>query len=455
MILALVLLPIIVLAVEIGPIEEPIEEPIEIKSILNQTNFWFRDDDGTETLATGYGSLDTGKDANITNVALGAVFRLRFGIRVTRWIGILVPKLEFKQGTDCTSGSWTAITPTSDTFSLRLSENFSDGDPTTKQITNGSFVAGQILESTNPASSLNLPRNKNTEYEWSLQATSNIAAGTTYSFRLTNNGTALNNYDQCPSLTIQSESEPIQSGGGSSTRPTTVTFSGKAFPGAKILVVDKYIKSETTVSQDLVADEEGEFSVSFIGIIQKRHSFGLLIKDKENRTTQTKFFTIDTHLDDWVVKDIFVSPTVGFLQRLVSRGQPIIIIGNASPNNSVILEMDDIIKKEVNVEKDGSYKVALETGILEFGTHLVRVKQVDTSQKQESDYSPTNAFVVSRLTLPKADLSGDGIVNIKDWSMFLSNWGSKDESQKKMIDFNEDGKVDISDFSIFIRAIRK
>ena len=84
----------------------------------------------------------------------------------------------------------------------------------------------------------------------------------------------------------------------------------------------------------------------------------------------------------------------------------------------------------------------------------MRVKQIDAGQRQESDYSPTNTFMVSRLILPKTDLNGDGTVNIKDLSIFLSSWGLKGESQKKIIDFNNDGETNISDFSIFIRTIK-
>jgi len=430
------------------------------ETVWNQTDFWFRDDDGTEISATGYGSPDTDKNTNITNLAPGTVFRLRFGIRVADADGTLVPRLEFKQGTDCAVDSWTVITPTSDVFNLYPSDNFNDGDATTQQITNGSFVAGQILKSTNPASSLDLVKNDYTEYEWSLQANSNITAGTTYSFRLTNNGTVFNNYDECPSLITQSGSGPGPSGvGGGRTTPTIITFSGRAFPNAKILVVDKTVHSETVISQNIVTDTYGAFYVNFVNVSQGLHSFGLLIKDKDNRTTQTKFFNIEVPAHDLIAKDILVPPTIELPQRMVSRGQPLIVIGSASPYNSIIIEIDDIIKKEANVEKDGSYKVAIDTGILEFGTHYVRVRQIDRSQanqqKRESDYSPTNAFVVSRLVLPKTDLSNDGLVDIKDWSIFLSNWVSEDESQRKIIDFNDDGKINISDFSIFIRAIKK
>lgn len=238
-----------------------------------------------------------------------------------------------------------------------------------------------------------------------------------------------------------------------------MTFSGKAFPNAKIFVVDKMsernVNFETMVDRDATADAEGTFQINFVGIAKASHSFGLIIKDKDNRSTQTKFFNIDTAANELTVKDILVPPTVGIPQRLISRGKPVVVTGNAFPGNRVILEVDGIIEQKVFAEGNGLYTATLDTGALEFGTHVIRAKQVDVVQKLESDYSMSNAFVVSRLTLPKVDLSGDGIVDIKDWSMFLSSWGSKDVMKRKMIDLNGDGRTDISDFSVFIRAVRK
>ncbi|MFA6339087.1 MAG: fibronectin type III domain-containing protein, partial [Candidatus Paceibacterota bacterium] len=251
---------------------------------------------------------------------------------------------------------------------------------------------------------------------------------------------------------------PTSTGGGAATgtvSPTTVKFSGKAFPGASVLIVDKDIHTEGVVSQDSVVNKDGSFSASFSGIFQSQHSFGLVIKDKDGRTTQTKFFNIDTVSNSLTQKDIFVSPTVGLPERTITRGSNVTVVGFATPKNIVSVEIDDKIKKEVNAGNDGSYKVAMETGALEFGTHSIRVKQIDPTQKRESDYSPTNTFIVSNLTSPKTDLNGDGSVNIKDWSMFLSRWNSKDESQKKALDLNGDGKVDILDFSMFIRTVKK
>lgn len=486
--------------------EVTFESAEEENAVWNQQKFWFRDDDGNEIAATGFGSEDVSQNTNIINVAPGTDFRLRFAIKLTHADGNIAPQLEFKEGTDCTTGSWTIITPESFVFNLQLSPNFIDAAATTQHLVGGpNFIAGQIIESTNPAGLLSLLKNESTEYEWSSRVSPDTPFETTYSFRITNNGTVLDTYDQCPSLTTQlpppppppppptcgdgtvdtgeqcddgsangvcpatcsasctindctppPPPPPSGGGGGGGARPTTVTFSGKAFPGAKILVIDKPVADAArTVSQEIVTQDDGSFQASFIGIMQSRHSFGLIIKDKEGRNSQTKFFTIDVLANDLIVKDVVISPTVGFASRLVARGNNVTIIGYASPESSVALEIDGIIKKEVKAEKDGSYRAEIATGELDFGNHQVRTKQIIPEEKRESDFSPTNTLVVSRLVLPKADLSGDGKVNIKDWSIFLFQWASKDMTQKKIIDFNGDGKVDISDFSIFIRNIRK
>lgn len=429
----------------------------------NQQKFWFRDDDGSEVTATGFGALNVVQNTNIINVPPGTAFRLRFAIKLTQADGSIAPRLEFKQGTDCATGTWNMITPSSNNFNLRLSDNFIDGASTTQQLVGGpNFIAGKIFESTNPAATLSLLKNQSTEYEWSLQAAANIPFATTYSFRITNNGTNLNTYDQCPSLTTQAApSPPPATPGGGGLRATEVIFSGRAFPGAKIFIVGKDISaypapSERIMSQDIVVSGSGDFKTQVFTVSPiNQKSFGLLIKDQEGRTTQTKFFSVDPFGTSLVAKDILAPPTIGFHNRLVTRGASLTAHGYALPGSTVSVEIDNTIKKETTASKDGSYNVEVATGALDFGPHRVRAKQVLSEEKRESDFSPTNTFVVSRLLLPKADVSGDGKVDIKDWSMFLSRWASKDKEQKKIIDFNGDGKVDISDFSIFVRAIRK
>ena len=239
------------------------------------------------------------------------------------------------------------------------------------------------------------------------------------------------------------------------SRPTTIIFSGKAFPGGKISVIDKELRTEDTLGQEDISSQDGSFSVSFIGIFQGLHSFGLIVKDKDLRTSQTKFFFVDTRSDSFLEKDILVPPTIDIANGQVSRGGNATIFGYATPGYTLELYLDDILLKELIVEQSGLYKFEIPTGALEFGQHKVRTKQINLTTKKSSDFSTSRTFIVSRLTVVRADLSGDGKVDIRDWSIFLSRWGAKESLGRESIDFNSDGKVDIADFSIFIKTIRK
>ena len=275
----------------------------------------------------------------------------------------------------------------------------------------------------------------------------NIATSTTYTFtNIQEDHTISADYAAIPGF------ERLDIG---ASHPTTITFGGYAFPQGKITVINKTLNTEKLVTQSTTIENNGSFLISFSGILQTLQSFGLIVKDKENRTSQTKYFTFDTRSDDYVVKDILVPPTIDLLLGQVSRGTNAVIIGFASPLHMVRLELDGILTKEVSSREDGSYRFEIPTGVLEFGPHTVKTRQLDATSKQSSDSSLTRTFTISRLSVVQADLSGDGKVDIRDWSIFLSRWGSRDTAIKTSIDLNNDGKVDISDFSIFIKTIRK
>ena len=167
----------------------------------NQTNFWFRDDDGTEIAATGYGAGNVLKNVSITNVGTSTPFRLRFGLARSTANGPITPLLEYKVGTDCTAGSWARVSTTNTLFRLRLSANFKDGDNTTQIITSGNFTAGKIYESSNPGVLKTFNTGRSTEYEWSVITSSTLPYDTTYAFRMSDNSIPLDIYTVCPTLT--------------------------------------------------------------------------------------------------------------------------------------------------------------------------------------------------------------------------------------------------------------
>ncbi len=416
--------------------------------ILHQSKFKFRDS-GTEAGATGYGDPDVGENSYIS-VNPNSIFRLRFLIKVTGGDGAITPLLEFREesgGGDCTVGDWTTVTSSTKDALLFPSPDFEDGAPTTQQLATGpSFTAGAIFDSTNPGSRLILTKQFSTEYEWSMKVSPNVPLGASYNFRITNNGAALDSYEQCPGLSIHK--------GGVS--PTIVTFSGSAFPAGEIFIVNKDIRFEKILSRDVAIGKEGDFHTSFIGVLQGQNSFGLRVKDKDGRITQSKFFNIDTISNSLTKKEILVPPTLGFAKSAVTRGESVAVLGYASPGHKVRAEVDGKIKVEVDAGDDGSYRIIIPTGELEFGAHSIYAKTVNPATKQESDLSPLNSFTVSRLQQVSADLNSDNAVDIRDWSIFLALWGSKEKEEAKgKIDFNNDGKIDVSDFSIFIRSIKR
>ncbi|MBI5400820.1 MAG: hypothetical protein HZB12_01755 [Candidatus Yonathbacteria bacterium] len=239
------------------------------------------------------------------------------------------------------------------------------------------------------------------------------------------------------------------------TRATTIIFSGKAFPGGIISVVDKQINNENVLGQKEVAMEDGSFSVSFVGILQALHSFGLIAKDTEGRASQSKFFFLNTVSEDFVTKDLLLPPTIEIEDSQVTRGNDAVILGSATPGYTIHLELDGILSKDMLAGKAGAYRFEIPTGALKFGAHTVRTKQLDPQTKKTSDFSTSRTLTVSHLVVVQADLNNDGKMDIRDWSIFLTLWGSKNSSRRDRIDFNKDGKIDISDFSIFIKTIRK
>lgn len=238
-------------------------------------------------------------------------------------------------------------------------------------------------------------------------------------------------------------------------RLASITFSGKAFPGGKISIVQKELETEKIASQEYFTNGDGCFSIRFIDLPEGAHSFGLLVKDIEGRTSQTKFFLVDVSRGDEIFKDIVTPPTIDVLYGQVSRGTNAKIYGYASPGHTIRIYLNDILNNEVLAGRGGVYSFELPTGALNFGQYGVKTKQINLDGGKESDFSTSRTFIVSNLAVVKADMSGDGKVDIKDWSIFLARWGVKDSLGRIALDLSGDGKVDIADFSIFIKTIRK
>jgi hypothetical protein len=146
------------------------------------------------------------QDTVVSGVSTGSNVRLRFEVANTDTkSGSPNLSLEYgvKSGTCAASTYSTIPTITGSAVQMGTSTYFATGDATTSQLTaTGTFTAGKMVESNSTSTgALTIPASNYTEAEFVFQGNAS-AAGNTYCFRLTNNGTALTTYSVYPEITF-------------------------------------------------------------------------------------------------------------------------------------------------------------------------------------------------------------------------------------------------------------
>ena len=290
-----------------------------------------------------------------------------------------------------------------------------------------------------------------------------LSADTVYYFALKTSDEVPNTSDisNVPSLATLTESEepspvtaPAGSGGGE--EPRRVVFSGYAYPGSMIEVLRKSITDESYLQvpvESLTIAADGSFAISYIGLANADYLFAVRVKDKDGRGTSILTFNISFFGNSFEVKDIVAPPTIGFEQAAIVKNELMNIIGYATPQSAVELELDGKKYKTTSANELGFWSFNVDTTYLAYGDHSVRARQI-ISEAKASSFSLTRIFKLSQLSIPKADLNGDSIVDIRDWSVFLFRWDHEDSVLRRQNDLNGDGEINIFDFSIFLQTIK-
>ncbi|MFC1731822.1 fibronectin type III domain-containing protein [candidate division KSB1 bacterium] len=242
-------------------------------------------------------------------------------------------------------------------------------------------------------------------------------------------------------------------GGAGAVAPSTISFSGRAYPGSSIEVLTRSALDELiNVPLELSSvDENGAFVAQTLGLLGGDYFVGLQVTDKDGNKTDFISFNINLLEGNLILGDIVIPPTMYIETQGVKIGEDVHISGYGIPQTTLELDIDDEITQVYKLESDGSYDIVYNVTGLSVDTHYVRVRVVDSVNDAYSAFSSPRAFKITSLSFPEADFNKDDKVNITDWSIFLSKWGS--EGDKSSIDFNKDGMVNVSDLSIFLRAI--
>ncbi|MCL5006974.1 MAG: dockerin type I domain-containing protein, partial [Patescibacteria group bacterium] len=214
--------------------------------------------------------------------------------------------------------------------------------------------------------------------------------------------------------------------------------------------------TSTIILRSGTADRDtGSFQVNFVsGLPAGDRAFGVTAIDPQGRSTQAVVYWIKVKNQANVldIKNILLPPTVGFSQSTVTKGGKLIITGYAVPNSVLQLEVDGKpISQQTIADSSGFYRLLYPTGSLGIDSHTLCVRESGTFG---SAFSLQKVFYVTSLLVPQVDFNNDGVVDIRDWSIFLSRWLSPDPKVRALDDLNGDGKVDVQDFSIFVRTLK-
>jgi len=244
-------------------------------------------------------------------------------------------------------------------------------------------------------------------------------------------------------------------GGGSSgiVIPTTVNFSGVAYPLSKV-----YILKDGNIVATTIADPRANFNISLNGLKTNSYTFSVYGEDSKSRKSSSFSFPIFITEGTTVnIGNIFISPTIDIDKIQVKKGDNLVIFGQSAPKSEITISVNSSPEYFFKVKSgdSGIYLYNLDTSILDLGDHKTKSKA--TLNNQLSSYTQPLSFLVgnsnkenkielSSCSILRADLNCDTRVNLIDFSI-LAYWYKKTNPPER-VDFNKDGQITLSDFSI-------
>lgn len=243
---------------------------------------------------------------------------------------------------------------------------------------------------------------------------------------------------------------PSVNGGAAGSIParveTKVVLRGKAYPNSSVNILLDGKKIGT-----VLADTHADFLYSTSDITPGTANFSFVAKDKNGNdsiTTSMVFEVIQSAIT--TVANIFIPPTLVVSERRIKPGESLTISGFTVPQSKVttLLKAKDETKLTADADELGAWILQVDAGSLGQGFHTAK-SLFELSSTIKSGYGRSVNFFVGEGepgALASADLNQDGKVNLVDFSIFLLGWGKTNSDS----DFNGDGAVNLADFSIML-----
>lgn len=260
----------------------------------------------------------------------------------------------------------------------------------------------------------------------------------------------------CSSATDDDETDPVTTppsgggGGGSYIAPrATVVFKGKAYPGSNITLLKDAQRAAITE-----AGPDANFEVRLSGLSAGTYTFGVWAEDARGDHSITHTFTVSvTSGVTTIISGIFVPPTITVDKYEVRRGDILNILGQSVPDAlvSVFINSENELIKITTADVDGLWLYKFDTLEVDYGSHATRARAA--KDDDITTFSQLVRFKVGTKTVEKeeprpvrGDSNNDGRVDIVDFS--IAAYWYKRPSPPSNVDLNNDGAVDLIDFSI-------
>lgn len=244
-----------------------------------------------------------------------------------------------------------------------------------------------------------------------------------------------------------SSPSPSSGGGAPYIPPTSVRFSGQAYPGSKVFLV----KNKNVIAE-ISASNLGEFSIT--------------LEEKTDRNVLYSLYAVDTFGSQSIILNypvylstgylthlsgILFPPTISLDKHSAYPGDYLSSFGFALPNRVIELKAEgkNIKTWDTVSNQDGAYKVTIPLFGLAYGQHKIYIKykeQAQTSKVLPFDLLQEDKIPEEKFKIP-GDCNFDDRINLVDFSI-LSFWYKK-KNPPVCLDVNRDKIINLVDFSIF------
>ena len=241
--------------------------------------------------------------------------------------------------------------------------------------------------------------------------------------------------------------------------PFAMRLTGWTSPFSRV-----FILKDGVAQISVQSGADGRFDNTLGSLERGSYTFATYAIDSKNRrtATQSSALTLSAGSNN-AISEIMIPPTIELEKSSIGVGEGLVVFGEAVPGSVVEVYINpsrstapaDLQKFSTTSPKgiagipDGNWSIPIDAGKLSKGTYSVRARTIRTTLSQ-SDFTRPLPLGVGE-TAPtdagnRSDINKDGKVNLVDFSILLSNWGTKDEDS----DINEDGAINLADFSIML-----